>query len=65
MAGGNARSAIFLDGTDRTLFSRTLGDACGRTAWRVHAETPEPNLVAGLEWLQNAYTWRFNTRHHV
>ena len=45
------------------------------TGWRVHAwvlmsnhyhlllETPEANLVAGMQWLQNAYTRRFNIRH--
>jgi len=45
------------------------------TGWRVHAwvlmgnhyhlliETPDPNLVAGMQWLQNTYTRRFNTRH--
>ena len=26
-------------------------------------ETPRGNLVAGMKWLQNAYTRRFNTRH--
>src|SRR5436190_20574373 len=26
-------------------------------------ETPEANLVAGMQWLQNTYTRRFNTRH--
>ena len=52
-----------------------MGEAAGRTGWRVHAwvlmsnhyhlvvETPEANLVAGMQWLQNAYTRRFNTRH--
>jgi len=52
-----------------------LGEAAGRTGWRVHAwvlmrnhyhhvvQTPEPNLVAGKRWLQNAYTKRSNTRH--
>ena len=47
------------------------------TGWRVHAwvlmgnhyhlmlETPEANLVAGMGWLQNAYTRRFNTRHRL
>jgi len=47
------------------------------TGWRVHAwvlmsnhyhlliETPEANLVAGMQWLQNTYTRRFNTRHRV
>ena len=47
------------------------------TGWRVHAwvlmgnhyhlliETPEPNLVAGMKWLQNTYTRRFNIRHRL
>ena len=26
-------------------------------------ETPEANLVVGMQWLQNAYTRRFNTRN--
>ena len=26
-------------------------------------ETPEANLVAGMRWLQNTYTRRYNTRH--
>ncbi len=26
-------------------------------------ETPEANLVAGMKWLQNAYTRRYNLRH--
>src|SRR3954462_1556618 len=73
MARGNRRADIFRDDLDRSSFLRTLGEACGRTGWRVHAwvhmghhyhlvvETPEANLVAGLQWLQNAYTRRFNT----
>jgi hypothetical protein len=28
-------------------------------------ETVEPNLVMGMQWLQNTYTRRFNTRHRV
>jgi putative transposase len=77
MARGNRREPIFRDDPDRTFFLRTLGEACGRTGWRVHAyvlmrnhyhlclETPEPNLVAGMKWLQNTYTRRFNTRHRL
>ncbi len=46
------------------------------TGWRVHAwvlmsnhyhlfiQTPEPNLVAGMSWLQNTLTRRYNVRHH-
>lgn len=28
-------------------------------------ETPEPNLVDGMQWLQSTYTQRFNARHGV
>jgi putative transposase len=71
----NRREDIFLDDDDRKYFLKTLGEACGMTGWRVHAwvlmsnhyhlllETPEGNLVAGMQWLQNTYTRRFNTRH--
>ncbi len=26
-------------------------------------ETPEPNLVVGMQWLQSTYTKRFNVKH--
>jgi REP-associated tyrosine transposase len=75
MARGNRREEIFVDDDDRRYFLKAVSEACGMTGWRVHAwvlmtnhyhffiETPEPNLVAGMKWLQNAYTRRFNTRH--
>ncbi len=75
MARGNRRQPIFLDDDDRRFWLTALGEVCGRTGWLVHAwllldnhyhlfvETPEANLVAGMKWLQNAYTRRFNTRH--
>ena len=28
-------------------------------------ETPEANLVAGMRWLQGAYTQRYNSRHKL
>ena len=77
MARGNRRERIFRDEADRLLFYRTLGEACERTGWRVHAwvlmsnhyhlmvETPEGNLVAGMRWLQNTYTRRHNCRHRL
>ncbi|MEP6670728.1 MAG: transposase [Chthoniobacter sp.] len=77
MARGNRRERIFADDLDRRFFLQALGEACERTGWRVHAwvlmsnhyhcliETPEPNLVAGMQWLQNTYTRRFNTRHRA
>jgi len=75
MARGNRREAIFRSDADRKLFLRTLGEACAMTGWRIHAwvlmsnhyhvliETPEGNLVAGMQWLQNTYSRRFNRRH--
>ena len=75
VARGIRREAIFLDDEDRRIFLRSLGEACGMTGWRVPAwvlignhyhlmiETPEANLVAGMKWLQNAYTRRFNVGH--
>jgi len=77
MARGNCRQAIFKDEEDRRRFVQTLGEACLMTGWRVHAwvllsnhyhlmlETPEPNLIAGMQWLQNTLTRRFNVRHRA
>ena len=77
MARGNRRERVFYDDTDRRVFIKTLGEACDRTGWQVHAwvlmrnhyhlmlETPESNLVEGMKWLQNTYTRRFNTRHQL
>ena len=77
MARGNRRQPIFCDDDDRRYFLAALAEACGRTGWRIHAwvlmgnhyhlliETPEPNLVEGMKWLQNTYTRRFNTRHRL
>lgn len=75
MARGNRREDIFHDDDDRRFFLHTLGQACEMTGWRVHAwvlmgnhyhlflQTPEPNLVAGMAWLQNTLTRRHNVRH--
>ena len=75
MARGNRREAIFHDDDDRRFFLATLSEACAMTGWRVHAwvlmgnhyhlfiETPEANLVAGMSWLQNTVTRRYNVRH--
>ncbi len=74
---GDRREAIFRDDRDREQFLTTLGQACGRTGWRVHAfvlmtnhyhllvETPQANLVAGMRWFQTTYTVRFNRRHRM
>ena len=77
MARGNRRERIFRDDDDRRFFCERLGEACERTGWRVHAwvlmsnhyhlmlETPEANLVTGMQWLQNTYTRRYNSRHRL
>lgn len=75
MNRGDRREAIFLDAEDRKSFIATLGQACAKTGWHVHAlclmgnhfhlviETPQANLVAGMKWLLGTYTGRFNRRH--
>lgn len=77
MARGDRRESIVQNDEDRQMWWRTLAEACEKTGWRVHAwvlmsnhfhlalETPEPNLVAGMRWMQNTYTRRLNTRHHL
>jgi len=77
MSRGNRQDDIFLDEDDYALFMAVLDEACARTGWRIHAfvlmrnhyhfllETPEPNLVDGMRWLQGTYTKRFNIRHKL
>ncbi|MBN2685198.1 MAG: transposase [Pontiellaceae bacterium] len=77
MSRGNRQDNIFLQARDYRLFLDTLEEACERTGWVVHAyvlmsnhyhlllETPHPNLVDGMRWLQGTYTKRFNLRHKL
>lgn len=77
MDRGNRQELIYRTEADRLLFLKTLGEACERTGWRVHSyvlmdnhyhlllETPEPNLCAGMRWLQGVYTIRHNARHKL
>src|SRR5208283_1860523 len=77
MNRGDRRELIFLDDLDRQNFLATLGEACVKTGWQIHAlclmpnhfhlvmETPRPNLVAGMHWLLGTFTARFNRRHRV
>jgi putative transposase len=74
---GDRREPIVRDDQDRLRFLDTLGEACSKTGWEVHAwclmenhfhlviETPTPNLVAGMKWFLGTYTSRFNRRHKV
>ena len=77
MSRGNRGEAIVKDDDGRQRFVKTLADACRRTGWLIHAyvlmenhyhllvETPEANLVVGMQWLQGTYTTRYNLRHHM
>jgi REP element-mobilizing transposase RayT len=77
MSRGNRRQPIYLDDVDRQDFLKTLAEACQKTGWEVHAyclmsnhyhlvvETPNANLVAGMAWLQSAYTIRLNHHHKL
>jgi REP element-mobilizing transposase RayT len=75
MNRGDRREAVFGDEQDYEMFLRTLGQACAKALWQVHAyclmpnhfhlviETPQPTLIAGMKWLLGTYTGRFNRRH--
>src|ERR1017187_10124042 len=72
MNRGDQREDIFRDDQDRQKFLSTLGEACAKTEWQVHAyclmrnhfhlvlEAPQPNLVFGMKWLLGVYTKRFS-----
>ena len=75
MNRGDRQEPIFEDDADRERFLETLAEACLKTGWQVHAyclmgnhfhlvaETPQANLVAGMQWFLSTYTARFNRRH--
>ena len=77
MSRGDRKENIFLNDVDRQDFLKTLAEACQKADFQVHAyclmsnhyhlvvETPKGNLVAGMRWLQSAYTIRLNHRHHL
>lgn len=77
MSRGNRRQEIYLDDVDRQDFLKTLAEACQKSGWQIHAyclmsnhyhlvaQTPNANLVAGMAWLQSAYTIRLNHRHKL
>ena len=60
MNRGDRREPIFRDDEDRNQFLGTLGQACAKAGWQVHAlclmpnhfhlvvETPRGDLVAGM-----------------
>ena len=77
MNRGDRREPIILDEEDSELFIKTLGEACAKTHWLVHAfclmpnhfhlvvETPDANLVSGMKWFLGTYTSRFNRKNRL
>jgi len=69
---GNYRSWIFETEGARKSFLACLEEACSSMGWRLYAwclmgnhyhlciETPHPNLVEGMRWLQSTFANRFN-----
>lgn len=69
---GNYRADIFRTAGARAAFESCLFEACTKSDWVLHAfvvmsnhyhlalETPEGNLVAGMQWLQATFANRFN-----
>lgn len=77
MSRGDRREDIVRAEADRELWVKTLGEACLKCDWQVHAyclmsnhfhlvlETPLANLVRGMKWFLGTYTIRFNARHRL
>ncbi|MDQ8203360.1 transposase [Pelagicoccus sp. SDUM812003] len=69
---GNYRFWIFEDVKTRDAFEKCLFEACEQFGWVLHAycvmsnhyhlalETLEPNLSAGMRWLQSTFAMRYN-----
>lgn len=69
---GNYRADIFKTEGAKAAFEACLFEACAKSGWLLHAyvimsnhyhlavETPEGNLVAGMQWLQATFANRFN-----
>jgi len=72
---GNRRQRIFNDDRDREHFLELLGELTRRYGWIISVyvlmtnhfhlviETPEPNLAAGMKWLNSSYACWYNRRH--
>ncbi len=69
---GNYRGDVFGSVGAAEAFTAALAETCEQFGWRLHAyvimrnhyhlalETPQPNLVSGMHWLQSTYSTRFN-----
>jgi REP element-mobilizing transposase RayT len=69
---GNYRRNVFADAKTKAAFAHCLFEACEKSGWVLHAfvvmrnhfhlaiETPQGNLVTGMQWLQATFAVRFN-----
>jgi putative transposase len=69
---GNYRLDIFSTEGAKRAFEHCLFEACTKAEWKLHAfvimsnhyhfaiETPQANLVEGMQWLQSTFANRFN-----
>jgi putative transposase len=69
---GNYRRDVFETADKAKAFEECLFEAGARMGWKLHAyvlmrnhyhlalETPQPNLVEGMHWLQSTFATRFN-----
>lgn len=69
---GNYRADIFSTEGEKMAFEACLFEACAKSGWVLHAfvimrnhyhlalETPEGNLVSGMQWLQATFANRYN-----
>jgi putative transposase len=72
MARGDGGKTVFETDDDRKSFVFRLGQVCGSHGWRVHAwvlmdnhfhlllETPQANLITGMQWLMGTYSQGWN-----
>jgi putative transposase len=73
----NYRKEFFLSENTGTAFERTILETVERCIWKLHAyvimshhyhlaiETPQPNLVKGMKWLQRTFATWFNRLRNV
>jgi REP element-mobilizing transposase RayT len=69
---GNYRKDLFTHEKTAEAFERSIFEAAERCRWKLYAyvimsnhyhlavQTPEPNLVEGMRWLQSTFATRFN-----
>ena len=69
---GNYRRDIYPDDKTKAAFETCIFEACEKSEWILHSfivmrnhyhlglETPQGNLISGMQWLQSTFASRFN-----